>query len=163
MTVTQNSYSDSFLYATQGEIEEGVVDMPLVEGSFVYGANIVSDNTSLASLLPETPKIEEIHPSASFTELPVGISCQCVDFIKEYYSGLKGQQLYNPAYAWKFHDKYSLEETKPQIGALVLFKNHVAVVEKVLGDQIQIVEKNHIPCKVGRRIIFIKDVVGFLK
>jgi hypothetical protein len=154
---------DSFLYANKGEIEEGGGIMPTIEGSFAYGANIVPEYTPLASILPETLEFTEISPSASFEKLPIGISCQCVDFIKEFFAGLKSKQLYNPAYIWKFHDEYSLEETKAEAGALVIMKNHIAVVEKVLGDQIQIVEKNHIPCTIGRRIINIKDVIGFLK
>jgi hypothetical protein len=160
-------YQDSFLYAKNTineEISEEIANSPVLIQNAYYGANngVVGDSV-LGVVLSEPPK--EISVSASFEVLPEGISCQCIDFIKEFYAGLQNKQLYNSGYVWRFHDEFSLEITKAQVGALILFKNHIAVIEKDFGDTILIVEKNHIPCKVGRRILDKNDerIIGFLK
>ena len=158
-------YWENFVMASEGENEDLGGILPLIGQSYFLGASGVPQeglNESLAYMMPE---IRPINVSASFENLSVIERCDCVSFIKEFFSGLKGKQLFYPEYVWNNFEKYNLEKTEPQVGALVILINHIAVVSKDLGNEIEIVEKNQIPCVTGRRIIpkDYEKIIGFLK
>ena len=158
-------YWGNFALASGQENElEGAV-MSLFYQSYAVAASTMPQealNKSLAILLPE---IGSINVSASFDTLPIIERCDCISFVKEFYSEFKGVKLYYPEFVWEHYKDYGLEKTEPQVGALVILRNHIAVISKDLGSEIEIVEKNQIPCKAGRRII-LKDyekIIGFLR
>ena len=88
-------------------------------------------------------------------ELPKkSIYCSCVLYAR-YYSG---RLIYGNANTQK-PTKFS----NPQVNDWVLFGNHVAVVVKVDGETLTIIEANYSSCRVTNRTINVNDksIVGF--
>lgn len=137
----QESYLDSFLYATSGEIEEEGGMMPLITQNAYLGANIVPENTSLASILPETPKKSTLYDLVNVGEKPK--TCkdydnQCVRFTEK----LMGMEFNTDAYKIKPNTK------EPCVGCAILLPNHIAYVISIATPSLEIIEQNHIDCGI---------------
>lgn len=121
--------------------------------------------------LPTEAVIEaEIGVSASFSNPPYTERCDCISFIKFFYSGLQSKQLHYPTYLWRNFSDYSFERTEPIVGALVILKTdfyegHIAVITSVSENSFEIIEKNWKYCQITTRSFEFNNekIVGFLR
>lgn len=96
----------------------------------------------------------QIPPKIKFYYPPTRFRCSCIEYAKAFLN--RTGEVWGNAWDLKPND------TKPRIGSLVLFKNHVGVVVRI-EDKITIVEGNYVPCKETYREIDFSDpsILGY--
>ena len=93
-------------------------------------------------------------------------TCQCVAYAR---TSISFSTVLRARNIWLWSGTIDLNRVEdPKEGDLVVTEEgrygHVAVIERVSDDAIQIVEQNYLPCKISRRVLAIDDerILGFV-
>ena len=96
--------------------------------------------------------------------------CSCINYIKLYYVRFTSVSLYSPWHLWNNFETYGLEKTEPEIGALIITKDHpywwhIGIISSVSEERVKITEKNIVPCEITTRKLDRDSdiIVGYLK
>lgn len=162
----QSTYQGSFVIAPYTEnIDESSI-ISLIEESYFVGQNIASDNTSLASMLPEAPKKNTFYDLVDLVGKPYNrwecpVKYQCVSFVEQ----MMGREFNANA------KDIPVNENQPCEGCGIVFwggrYGHIAYILEVESPSMLLVEQNRLGCGLvsTRSVSFeeLNNVKGFVK